>query len=419
MEPVTVQLFGSFQVGGGGWSLGPRDFGGVKPKQILEVLLLADGHPVAKDRLADLLWGEDLPQHVSATIETYVSVLRRRLGHDRSSELLVTGAGAYRVNKSAAVVDLDRFDALVSRATEADAPRRRELLEDALGLVRGEVLEDEPYAPWADYTRRDYRQRITRARIDAAQAALADHDPRRAVAHAAQALEIDPLEEAAHRVSIVARYAAGSRHEALEAYQHCRTVLDEHLGLDPDKHTEAVQAAILDGADPERLVTDLARPATSASPTARPRTSLLQRRALRVLLVEDNPADVRLISEALSTGSVPVHVECADEADTALRWLCRALSAGTLPDLVLLDLHLPGRGGLELLADLKADPHLLHIPVVVLTSSIAATDVARSFELHANSYVPKPMDADDFAEVVRAIEAFWPLTVTPPVASSS
>lgn len=128
---------------------------------------------------------------------------------------------------------------------------------------------------------------------------------------------------------------------------------------------------------------------------------------MRVLLVEDTPAEAQLITTALESGAVPVQVDHVLDGETALE----TLRAGhPRPDLVLLDLGLPGLSGHEVLAELKQDPSLRRIPVVMLTSSTMPADVARSYDLHANSYVTKPTDPDELAEVVQAIEAFWPLT---------
>src|SRR5918996_1730228 len=140
---LAVQLFGPISVTVGDTRLGPRDFGGVKPKQIFEVLLAARGRSVSKDRLADLLWGESLPRNVSGTLETYVSVLRRRIepNKGRGASILVTEPGAYRLDTDLASIDIDEFDDLVQRAARTDGGNGRRLLEQALMLVRGDVLE--------------------------------------------------------------------------------------------------------------------------------------------------------------------------------------------------------------------------------------------------------------------------------------
>jgi CheY-like chemotaxis protein len=135
-------------------------------------------------------------------------------------------------------------------------------------------------------------------------------------------------------------------------------------------------------------------------------------RPVEILLVEDNPGDVRLTREALKEGKAHVRLSVVSDGDQALAFLRRQgeHAAAPRPDLVLLDLNLPRTGGREVLAQVKADPALRRIPVVVLTSSQAEPDVAASYDLNANCYIIKPLDLDQFIRVVRAIEDFW-LTV--------
>ncbi len=143
--------------------------------------------------------------------------------------------------------------------------------------------------------------------------------------------------------------------------------------------------------------------------------SALQR-AADSLLVEDNPDDVDLTREAFrevgATSRLHV-VENGIEAMAFLRHQGIYANAPT-PDLVLLDLNLPKKTGHEVLAEIKRDPALCSIPVVILTSSAAETDVNRSYELAATGYVTKPVDLDDYFRVVRLIDHFWRKTTTPP-----
>lgn len=135
-------------------------------------------------------------------------------------------------------------------------------------------------------------------------------------------------------------------------------------------------------------------------------------RSIEILLVEDNPGDVRLTIEALREGKVRNNLSVATDGVEALEFLRRRghFANAPRPDLILLDLNLPKKDGREVLAEIKADPDLKTIPVVVLTTSKAEEDVVRSYHLHANCYVTKPVDLDQFISVVRAIEDFW-LTV--------
>ena len=132
-------------------------------------------------------------------------------------------------------------------------------------------------------------------------------------------------------------------------------------------------------------------------------------KAVEILLIEDNPGDVRLTLEALHEGKVKNNLVVAPDGETALAILRRegAHADAPRPDLILLDLNLPKKDGREVLAEIKADEKLHCIPVVVLTTSKSEEDVLRSYQLNANCYITKPVDLEQFIRVVRAIEDFW------------
>ncbi len=132
-------------------------------------------------------------------------------------------------------------------------------------------------------------------------------------------------------------------------------------------------------------------------------------RPAEVLLVEDNPGDARLTQEALKEGKVLNRVSVVPDGIEAMAFLRRQGPYADVPrpNLILLDLNLPKKDGREVLAEIKADPDLKRIPVVILTTSQAEEDIARTYDLHANCYVTKPVDLDKFLEVVRSIEDFW------------
>ena len=132
-------------------------------------------------------------------------------------------------------------------------------------------------------------------------------------------------------------------------------------------------------------------------------------RPIEILLVEDNPGDVRLTIEALQEGKVLNRLTVArdgEEAMAALRREGRFANAGR-PDIILLDLNLPKKDGREVLEEIKKDPNLMVIPIVVLTTSQDEQDVLKSYKLHANCYITKPVDLPQFLAVVKAIEDFW------------
>jgi CheY-like chemotaxis protein len=130
---------------------------------------------------------------------------------------------------------------------------------------------------------------------------------------------------------------------------------------------------------------------------------------IEVLLVEDSADDAALTRRALEQAKVRNRVHQVATGTDALAFLRREgrFSNAGLPDLILLDLNLPGMDGRELLAIIKADDRLRHIPVVIVTGSKAEEDVVRSYRLHANAYVKKPIDTQEFLEAVNSIEEFW------------
>ncbi len=130
---------------------------------------------------------------------------------------------------------------------------------------------------------------------------------------------------------------------------------------------------------------------------------------VEVLLVEDNPGDVRLTLEAFKEGKVNNRLSVVEDGVEALAFLRREgkYADASRPDLILLDLNLPKKDGREVLAEIKADEDLKRIPVVVLTTSKAEEDILKTYNLHANCYITKPVDFDQFVIVVRLIEDFW------------
>jgi CheY-like chemotaxis protein len=139
-------------------------------------------------------------------------------------------------------------------------------------------------------------------------------------------------------------------------------------------------------------------------------------RPVEILLVEDNPGDVDLTRETLQDSKLLNHMNVVGNGVEAMAYLRRQgkYAEATRPDLVLLDLNLPKKNGREVLAEVKADDQLRRIPVVVLTTSCAEQDILQTYDLHANCYITKPVNLDQFSAVVRAIEEFWFTTVKLP-----
>lgn len=132
-------------------------------------------------------------------------------------------------------------------------------------------------------------------------------------------------------------------------------------------------------------------------------------RPVNILLIEDNPGDVRLTQEAFKEGNLGVNLSVVMDGVEAVYYLRKTgkYTEVTTPDLILLDLNLPKRDGREVLEDIKTDPVLMFIPVVVLTTSNAEQDILKTYRLHANCYINKPVDFEKFFDVIQKIEDFW------------
>ena len=140
-------------------------------------------------------------------------------------------------------------------------------------------------------------------------------------------------------------------------------------------------------------------------------------RPIEILLVEDSPADVRLTMETIKDYKVKNRLEVVGNGVDAMDFLRRKgkFADKTRPDLILLDLNLPGKDGREVLAEIKVDPDLCRIPVVVLTSSEAEQDIIKAYDLHVNCYITKPVGLTEFIKVVKSIEDFWLTIVKLPI----
>ena len=140
-------------------------------------------------------------------------------------------------------------------------------------------------------------------------------------------------------------------------------------------------------------------------------------RPIEILLVEDNPADVRLTVEVFKDSRITNHISVVTDGVEAMDFLRKKgnYAGVTRPDLVLLDLNLPRKDGREVLSEIKADPDLKTIPVIVLTTSDADQDVWKAYDSGVNSYITKPVDLDQFIRIFRTIEEFWLTIVKLPV----
>jgi DNA-binding SARP family transcriptional activator len=243
---MYLTLFGVTTVLSEDQPVGITEFGGGKPREILEILAVAGGAPVAKDRLAELLWDGTPPKSWVATLESYISVLRRRLGcaPGRNSEIATTMNG-YRLDLTRVSVDLVRFRALAAEAARLPVRESLALVDEALALASGELLASEPTADWAQREKDLFRSDLVRLSGLGATRALENGDFEAAGRYATIATEYDAIDEAGWQQLIQARWRAGRRADALRAYGELRTVLAAELGVEPSVQTRALYMEIL------------------------------------------------------------------------------------------------------------------------------------------------------------------------------
>lgn len=241
---TSLQLFGRTHVRSrdGDVLLADRDFGGAKPRQILEILATSKGDVRPKDQLIEMLWAEAAPAGAAGSLESYVSVLRRRLGPDRTA--LVTSNGGYALDTTALTVDLDEFDTMVQQAQGSSAADF-DLLSAAVQVADRPALESEPYADWAIEVRREYTNRAVDAHVAAARIALSRRDHRSAVRLGRRALDHDDLREDAWVVVISGLQGQGMCMQALRTYDHCRQVFRRELGVEPSGVLRELQDSLL------------------------------------------------------------------------------------------------------------------------------------------------------------------------------
>jgi chemotaxis family two-component system response regulator Rcp1 len=146
------------------------------------------------------------------------------------------------------------------------------------------------------------------------------------------------------------------------------------------------------------------------------RSEIMSKKNIEILLVEDNPGDVRLVREAFSEVAAPYNISVVEDGMEAMGYLNREdqYTEVPRPDLIILDLNLPKKDGREVLREIKSDEVLKRIPVVILSASSEEEDILRSYNLHANCYIAKPVGLEQFIELIRYFEEFWLKVVTLP-----
>jgi SARP family transcriptional regulator, regulator of embCAB operon len=247
---MEIRVLGELEVLDRGRRAGPSDLGGRKPKQLLEMLAVARGQLVPKDKLVEHLWGDEPPRHPMAALENHVWILRRHLVGAATAEdsVVVAESGGYRLAVERSTLDLLRFDELLLAANGASLTDARPYLAEALALVRGELIADEPYAEWAAPLRETYRMRVTGLQLDVAEAALEAGDPEGAIEHAGRVLDDEPLSERACRLKMLGLAGRGERIRALALFEDFSETLRTELGIEPLAQTRSVYEELRAGA---------------------------------------------------------------------------------------------------------------------------------------------------------------------------
>jgi DNA-binding SARP family transcriptional activator len=245
---ITITLFGPTSVTtDAGTTLTASELGGIKPRQILEILAVSAGTPVAKERLADLVWEGRPPKTYVATLESYVCVLRRALGLAQGRRsVLATTSGGYVLDATQVRVDLVELRRVLAGAgASGTASIALETTEAALSTVTAPLLASEPYAAWAIRERELVEQELAAGRVRAARQALEVEAWERAVTLAAGVVERDPLAEVPARHLMKGLWRSGQRVEALRAYGRLRSAMVEELGSEPGSPTRELYLEIL------------------------------------------------------------------------------------------------------------------------------------------------------------------------------
>lgn len=243
-DMLEIDLFGRTRARVDGVDVGSLSG---KQRQILAILALEAGTPVAKERLADQLWDGSPPGSYVGTLDSYICVLRRRLalGAGRGSLLATTQAGFMLVEDPSVVVDLSRFRSLARATSEATSQQVVELATQALSLVQGDLVMDAPYADWAVRVRESFRHELLELALDAAQRANAIGEPAVAERMARMAIRHDPVREDAWRQLMLAQWFSGRRAGALATYSELRSTLADSLGDEPGQESRELYLTVL------------------------------------------------------------------------------------------------------------------------------------------------------------------------------
>jgi SARP family transcriptional regulator, regulator of embCAB operon len=334
---LDVRIIGPLRIRRGETVLGYGELGGPKPRQIFELLLLNLGVPISKDRLIDILWAGQAPAEALPTVESYVSVLRRRLqpGMGKAGPLR-TVTGGYMLDRSLVDLDLDRFEALV-RAAESAVPQRAiVLLQEALDLATAPLLGEELVPSWVESERSRHAARVFRARTLAAESALALGKTKQAVIWAREAIADDPLSEQAWTALVLGLEKSGQPTEALRVFDQCRRIMNRELGCGPGAALRAIYARLL------KATTHVIDPPPAPVPDGTP--------PIRIMIINRHRTFTELLAAALEREPDMSNVGTADSAQSGVD-LVRELE----PDVVLLGSRLRDTDGIAAALRILAD----------------------------------------------------------------
>jgi SARP family transcriptional regulator, regulator of embCAB operon len=245
MGKIEVKLFGTTTVVLPDGST-VTELGGIKPRQVLEMLASSVGTPISKDRLVEQLWGDNPPRTCNATMESYISMLRRRMGGSRGrrSPLTTTSTG-YLLDPTQVQVDVDVFRGLARPDAGVSTELALTRIEEALRVMTGDLLASEPYAEWAADERSHFQSEYLQACNRAAAYGLEISRPDVTVEMARRAVGIDAMSETSWQLLIRGLAATGARSEALRAYLDLRRTLVDALGTEPSLASRELYLALL------------------------------------------------------------------------------------------------------------------------------------------------------------------------------
>lgn len=308
---IHVQLVGAMSVRTDSRELTGRDFGGIKPRRLLELLALALGTPVSKERLADLIWDGEPPTSYLTTLESYVSLLRGRLqpGVPARASVIRTVNGGYLLDPEQVTVDTRTVRDLTAQARTLRPGAALPLLREALELAAGDLLPGSAGVAWADAARHEHLVLRVETATSAALHSLHLGLPGLAVTLADEALSLDPLAEEACRCAMQGLWATGRTAESLRRHAHLRRVLSDELGADPAPQTQALlQRLLRDEAPPvipvQRRGTDrpmavAGTPESTVDLLAGALVVALRRKATTVTERDDDPVLLGLLEQVL------------------------------------------------------------------------------------------------------------------------